>query len=43
VWTGDDTLLVIYAALGVALIVSLITAPLKLHLVLALLMASAVV
>jgi hypothetical protein len=31
-WTGDDTLLVIYAVIGVAVIVGLITSPLKLHL-----------
>jgi H+/gluconate symporter-like permease len=28
-WTGDDTLLVIYAVIGVAVIVGLITSPLN--------------
>jgi len=42
-WTGDDTLLVLYAVLGVALIVVLITSPLKLHPFLALLIGSTMV
>ncbi|MBA3429578.1 MAG: hypothetical protein H0U07_13555 [Actinobacteria bacterium] len=40
-WTGDDTLLVVYAVLGVALIVALITSPPKLHPFLALLSGGA--
>ncbi|MBA3819116.1 MAG: hypothetical protein H0X17_09515 [Deltaproteobacteria bacterium] len=42
-WTGDDTLLVVYAVLGVALIVALITSPPKLHPFLALLIGSTLV
>jgi GntP family gluconate:H+ symporter len=42
-WTGDDTLLVIYVVLGVALIVGLITSPLKVHPFLALLIGSTLV
>jgi gluconate:H+ symporter, GntP family len=39
-WTGHDTLLALYAALGIALIIVLITSPLRLHPFLALMIGS---
>jgi gluconate:H+ symporter, GntP family len=42
-WTGDDTLLVIYAVTGVAVIVGRITSPLKVHPLIALLIGSTLV